>query len=265
MIRRTIVGAAVGTVLVGIFVGRDAVSYVRTSYGYLRDSVRNSVPVDFQLDRARQMLKDLAPEVQNNIHLIAKEEVETQRLQSQIAENEQRLGKDKQQMTQLNNAVLGGKQDYQFGGRQYTLQQVKDDLARRFDRYKTNEATLASQKQLLTARQKGLDAARQKLEGMLAAKRQLQVDIENIQARNQMVAAAETTSNYHFDETRLGRLKELLSDLRTRVEVNERLVNAEQYYHDEIPVDKTAPDDIAAQISQYFQSDKPQSAGLATK
>ena len=58
---------------------------------------------------------------------------------------------------------------YHYGGRSYTVQQVKVDLANRFERYKTHDATLASLRDIQTARRKSLDAARQKLEGMLDA------------------------------------------------------------------------------------------------
>ena len=44
------------------------------------------------------------------------------------------------------------------------------------------------------ARQKGLAAARENLEGMLASQRQLQVEIENLAARNATLAAAQTMS-----------------------------------------------------------------------
>ena len=115
---------------------------------------------------------------------------------------------------------------------------MRTDLANRFDRYKTGEATLASLTEIRNARQKSLAAARQKLEGMLASKRQLQVEVENLEARVQMVAAAKTTSNYQFDDSRLGRVKELVPNLRSRLEVAEKLVNAEVKFHDEIPLDK---------------------------
>ena len=73
---------------------------------------------------------------------------------------------------------------------------MKCDLANRFDRFKTSDATLASLREIQTARQKSLDAARQKLDGMLAAKRQLEVDVENLEARLKMVEVAQTASNY---------------------------------------------------------------------
>ena len=88
---------------------------------------------------------------------------------------------------------------------------MRTDLAHRFERYKTGETMLSSLKEIRNARQKSLVAARQKLEGMLASKRQLQVEVENLEARVQMIAAAKSTSNYQFDDSRLGRVKELVA------------------------------------------------------
>ncbi len=87
MIRKLfIVGG--GVILVGALVaGRDVFSYLRTSAGYVTDAVRESVPIEFQVDRARGMIQDLVPEVRKNMHVIAKEEVEVERLDEQIAES----------------------------------------------------------------------------------------------------------------------------------------------------------------------------------
>jgi peptidoglycan hydrolase CwlO-like protein len=242
-----------GAALMGlVFVGRDALSYLRTSAGYVTDAVQESVPIEFQIDRARGMVRDLVPEVRKNMHVIAKEEVEVQRLDEQIADTESRLAKEKEQLLRLKTDLASGNGKFQYGGRSYTADEVKADLANRFDRYKTGEATLASLKDIRQARQKSLTAARQKLEGMLAAKRQLQVEVENLEARLQMIAAAKTTSDYQFDDSRLGRVKELVSNLRNRLEVAERLVNAEVYYHDEIPLDKAVPANIVEQIGEHF-------------
>ncbi|MGA2031151.1 MAG: hypothetical protein ABSG68_02745 [Thermoguttaceae bacterium] len=232
--------------------GRNAVSYIRTSANCVKESVENAVPIDFQIDHARNMIKDLVPEVRKNMHIIAKEEVEVKRLEEQIAGAEANLAKEKQQILRLKTDLAAAKKVLQYAGRDYTVDEVKTDLANRFERYKTNEATLASLKEIRLARERSLGAARQKLEGMMAAKRQLQVDVENLEARTQMLAAAQTTSNYQFDDSQLGRAKELVSNLRTRLDVAEKLVNSEVYYQGEIPVDKVAPENIADQVSEYF-------------
>jgi hypothetical protein len=186
------------------------------------------------------------------MHIIAKEEIEVRRLEEQIADTESRQGKEKEQVLHLKADLATGQQAFQYAGRTYTVDAVRTDLANRFERYKTNEATLASLKDIRNTRQKSLEAARQKLEGMLASKRQLQVEVENLEARLQMIAAAKSTSNYQFDDSRLGRVKELVSTLRTRLEVAEKLVNAEVSYQGEIPLDKATPENIVEQVGEYF-------------
>lgn len=129
--------------------------------------------------------------------------------------------------------------------------------------YKTGEATLASFKQMHDARVKSLAAARQKLEGMLAQKRQLQVEVENLEARNQMVAAARTTSNYQFDDSQLGRVKELVQNLRSRLDVDAKVANAENEFQGEIPLDKATPQNIVDQVGDYFGEKKPDAKAVA--
>jgi chromosome segregation ATPase len=265
MIKKLVIAGGVLFVLGALFVGRDAISYIRTSAGYLKDTVQESVPIEFQIERARGMIKDLVPEVRKNMHVIAKEEVEVQRLKEQIDQSQARLAKEKEEVLRLKTDLAGGQSVFKYAGRSYSAEQVKVDLANRFERYKTGEATLASLQQILAARQRSLDAARQKLEGMLAAKRQLGVEVENLEARLQMIAAAQTTSNYQFDDSRLGRVKELVANLRTRLEVAERLVNAETSMHGEIPLDVPTPENIVDEVTEYFDQKQktPHAADVA--
>jgi hypothetical protein len=106
--------------------------------------------------------------------------------------------------------------------------------------------------QIHDARVKSLEAARQKLEGMLASKRQLAVQVENLQARLQMLSAAQSTSEYQFDDSRLGRTKELVASLKSRLDVAEKLVNAETSFHGEIQLDTPTPENIAQEVGEYF-------------
>jgi chromosome segregation ATPase len=257
MIKKAILVTA-GVCLVGlVFFGRDALSYFRTSAGWVKESVRGSVPMDFEIDRARRMVKELVPDIRKNMHVIAKEEVEVENLKKQIAHTVARLDKDKGELVRLKTDLGTGNNVFQYAGRSYSANQVKVDLANRFERYKTNDATLASLREIQNARERSLAAAREKLEGMLAAKRKLEVDVEHLEARMKMVEAAQTTSDCTFDDSRLSRVKELITDLRTRLDVAERLTTAEGAFHDEIPLsdDATAPANIVDEVTEYLHLD----------
>jgi chromosome segregation ATPase len=253
MLKRLVWGSAGATVLaVLLFGGREAVSYVRTSAGWVKDSVKNNVPIEFEIERARRMVKDLVPDIRKNVHVIATEEVEVDQLDKKIAGAETRMAKDRTELMKLKDDLATNKSMFRYAGRDYSVDQVKADLANRFERYKTNDATLASLKEMHQARQRSLEGARQKLEGMLAAKRQLEVDVEQLEARLKIVEAAQTTSDYAFDDTQLARVKELVTDLRTRLDVAEKLVNAEGQFRGEIPVSDPAPENIADEVAEYF-------------
>jgi hypothetical protein len=79
-----------------------------------------------------------------------------------------------------------------------------------------------------------------------------------------MVAAVQTTCDYSFDDSKLGRVKELVADLHAKLDVAARLVDAEGSFHDQIPLDKEAPEDIVTQVTEYFsQPNQPAPEELA--
>lgn len=254
MIKKLFLGVGLALGLGLLVFGRNLMSYVRTSANSVADSVRENVPVEFEIERARQLLKDIDPEVRKAMHVIAKEEVEVKQLEERIVQLEKRLAGEKEDVLRLKTDLEKGKgkKTFEYGGRKYSAEQVEADLAARFQRYKTGETTLTDWRKLLSARQKGVEAARAKLEGMLAARRQIEVDIENLEARRQMVAAAQTTAGYTVDDSQMGRIKELVSDLRTRLEVSEKLVAAEGTFHDEIPLREPSTDSVVDQVGKYF-------------
>lgn len=267
MIRKTLYVAGGLTLLTFLLFGRNALSYMRTSGAWVKETVKNSVPVDFEIDRARKMVADLVPDIRKNMHVIAKEEVEVERLNKQITESEAKLEKDRGDLVRMKNDVSSNKEVFQYAGRTYTQAQVKTDLANRFERFKTTDATLASLKEIHAAREKSLAAARQKLEGMLAAKRKLEADVENLEARLKMVEVAQTTSEVNFDDSNLGRCKDLVTDLRTRLDVAEKMVHSDSTYTGEIPLDEAAPKNIVEQVTEYLTpgSSKVAEAKIADK
>ncbi len=245
--------AGVGLALaVGILFGRSAGSYVKTAYRHMTHSVSDSVPVEFQIERAKQMVVDLEPEIRNSMHVIAKEEVALEQLNKQVDGAEAQAAKDKGDIMRLQTDLGQNKGVYRYASRTYTVGEVKDDLARRFSRFKVADDTLASMKQMRDAREKNLDAARQKLAAMINARRKLDIDIQNLEAKRKLVEVAQASSDYVFDDSQLARAKELITDIRTKLDVQAKLANADVNVQAEIPLDDSTPSDITDQVAQYF-------------
>jgi hypothetical protein len=242
---------ALGLTTVVLF-GRDAGSYIGTTFHRLTSSVKESVPVEFQIDRARGMVQDLEPEIRRSMHVIAKEEVALEQLNAQIDGSEQKADKDKSEILRLQSDLGQGKDIYRYASRTYTSEQVKQDLSRRFSRFKVTDETLANLKSMRDAREKNLDAAQQKLAAMINARRKLEVDVQNLEAKRKLVEVAEASSDYVFDDSQLARAKELINDIRTQLDVSAKLANADVNVEVEIPLDETTQSDITDQVAEYF-------------
>ncbi len=242
---------ALGLTTVVLF-GRDAASYVGTTYDRLTSSVRDSVPVEFQIDRARAMVRDLEPEIRRSMHVIAKEEVALEQLNAQINLSEQKVEKDKREILRLQADLGQGKDIYRYASRSYTTEQVKQDLARRFNRFKVSDETLANLQSMRDARERNLNAAQQKLASMINARRNLEVDVQNLEAKSKLVEVAQASSEYVFDDSQLARAKGLITEIRTQLDVAAKLANADVNVEIEIPLDGTVPADITDQVAEYF-------------
>jgi chromosome segregation ATPase len=237
--------------LLALLFGRDTCSYITTSLGSVRQAVRDQIPVEMEITRARDMVKNLDPEIQQNMHLIAREEVGLKNLKDEIAKSEKQMAKYKNEIERL-TTDLGRKDSiYTYNGVTYTSKQVENDLTRRFELFKDREGNLDKLKEIVGARQERLAAANEKLRAMRSAKEQLLVDIEHIEARNEMVKVAQTTSQLNFDDSRLARTKDLIRNIGTRIDVAEKLVTS-NHSGGHIALDEPENSDITERVTEYF-------------
>lgn len=264
MVKKTLFLGAAALLLVALCFGRGAVSYVTTAVDRVQDQVKGNVPIKFEIDRARGMIKNLEPEVERNMHLIAREEVEVAKLQRELEKNEKQLAKSKGEILRLKGDLESGNTQFVYAGRTYSQFEVKADLANRFQHHKTSEATVEQLQKILQARENGLKAAREKLESMLASKRQLAVEIENLEARLKMVEVAQTTSQFNFDDSQLARTRDLINEIGTRLEVTEKMMSQHVELNDRIPLeaDDATTENVLDAVTRHF-NDAPESASLA--
>jgi hypothetical protein len=254
ILKKAVIGVAAAALLSTLVFGRDVVSYVKTFSCSARDAIKSEVPIEFEIQRARDMVGNLIPDIRKCMHVIAEEEVNVEGLNKDIVRAENDMSKQKNEILALRRDVDQGRQTYQYASRVYTSNEVKRDLACRFERYKSAEATLASKRQILVAREKSVVAAREKLEGMLASKRDLEVQIENLDARMKTIQAAQTATSVQLDDSQLARAKKLIGELNKQLDVAQKMLDADGKFTGLIPVDTTPaiPEDLSNQIDEYF-------------
>jgi predicted nucleic acid-binding Zn-ribbon protein len=198
------------------------------------------------------MIVALDPEISQHKREIAREELDLRKLEEKITSDREDIAGLWRDIQRLREDLSRGDSTFVYAGRSYSADQVETDLGNRFDRYQTREATLQKLEQILTARRRGLEAAQEKLKAMIASKRQLEVQVENLEARLKMVEVAKAASEFHIDDSQLSRTRQLLSDIEARIEVDAEMVNADDVLVDEIKLER-ADDTVSVldRITEY--------------
>jgi len=149
-----------------------------------------------------------------------------------------------------------------FAGRQYTRQQVTEDLACRFNRLKEAEVVLAGKHRLLETRDRSLHAAMTMLDRTRSQKVQLQNQIEGLEAQYRLVKANAVGSRFEVDRSSLAKTEKLIRQIKKRLDVAERVLAHESRFVEPIPVDVIDEKDLVAQIDEHMSgADAPVERG----
>jgi chromosome segregation ATPase len=226
MVKRGVLGALAGAGVLALLFGTAAPSYVKTAFHKVRHSAHRSVPIQFDIDRARQQVADLEPELRHNIETIAQAEVDIETLDAEIASTRANLDREGKALLALREHLNTG--DLRLTkGVSYTDEEIKSDLARRLDHYKAVKQIVAQKENTLNLRKKALVAAREQNAKMRDAKRALMTKIEEIETRLRQIEASQAANEFNFDDSALARAKQTVAELNKRVEVLARVAEQE--------------------------------------
>jgi hypothetical protein len=208
--------------------GTDLFSYVSTSAGNVRESVRDSVPVEFELQRARDLIDEILPEIHASVRVIAQDEIEIASLEKDLGESQDQLKKDRRALAILRDKMNVETVSYQVGTRKVSRGQLAESVSHRFDRLKDAELVLASKERLLDTRRGSLNAAVQLLDKARNRKMQLEQKVEALVAQHRLVQASAVGSRVHVNDTKLAKADKLLTEIQKRLMVAERVLEHEQ-------------------------------------
>ncbi len=236
----------------GLLFGTDVISYISSTVKSARTAVKDSVPIEFELKRAQDLLEEIIPEMHANIRLIAQEEVEIAALKTDITKSQEAMGEEKARITKLRDSLDIQKASYSFGDKEYSRSYVKDDLSNRFERYKESEDVLAGKQKLLETRQKSLESAMTMLEQTRSRKTLLEDKIESLTSQYRLVKAASVGTNINVDNSKIAQTEKLIAQIEKRLDVAERVLAHESKFVQDIPVEVVPEEDLLTQVDEYF-------------
>jgi chromosome segregation ATPase len=258
--KKGLLGASLGAGALYLAFGTDARSYVRTAFHKVRDNVKHSTPVPFEIDRARDQIAELEPAIKDNIENLARAQVEVEHLDREIVAIRTNLGSEKKVLTALRTSLDSG--DFKLAGNvTYTADEVKAELKHRWDHYQQVGNLLKDKEETLKAKQKAVVAARQQLQQMAAAKQALSTKLAGIEARLKMIQSTKESNEFNFDDSALARAKASVADLEKRLDVMARTAEMEGKYSDAgIPVIIEPGRDVLKEMDDEFGPPAPKAA-----
>ena len=257
MIRKALLGTALTLGAGSLVFGTDLFTFAATAANQARDGLRDAVPVAFEIKAARQKLTELDPAVDAAKRVVAEQGLAVERLQAELVARAAALDTQKREMAWVRDR-LGDGGEVRYAGHSIGAGELRHDLAARLASFKTAKETLGHKEALLAARLRTLEANERKLEGMLTARAALEVEIQNLEAKHQLVEARETMAGVEIDDTALSDVKALIGRIDDELAVRERLLDSDgRTWAGTVPVseivrEQAAAADAAAEYDALF-------------
>ena len=252
LLKKGLVAVGVVAIVGTLAFGKDIVSYVQSSVRMTQATVKDSVPIEFELRRAKDLLDDILPEIHANIRMVAQEEVEIASLKKETLDSEKAFAEEKGRVEKLSDMFKDGRSSYTIGHRKFSRQQLTDELRHRFDRLRESELVLESKRRLLSTRERSLDSAMELLDRTKSQKRLLASKIEGLESKHRLIKASSVGTGVTVDNSMIAKTEKLIDNINKRLEVAERVLTHESAYVQVINIDEISEDELVEQIEEYF-------------
>lgn len=259
MIRKTIKMMLLGGAVLGgagfLFLGTDFPSYVGTVASSVREGVVGQIPVDIELKRAENLIRQIDPQIESCKLDLARAEVDLENLQSSVV----RLGKvvDAQEKELKVGARLlsddGANGHVQLAADFGARRRVSASLERTKDSYVNNVAILKTKRTLIDRQSRAVDAAKQRLEAVRTERVALEDQVQSLKTQQMQIeslAAHSKTTN--LDSSALSQAKDVIATVKKRLDVAQRMLEndiAFQTGPTEVAVDDR---DVLKEIHELF-------------
>ncbi len=212
MLKKLLIGGGSVALLGSLIFGRDVVNYAQTAWSATREAVKREVPLEFQIERARTSVKQLDPAIQHTLKVIAEQQVDLEQMNHQIHDRSADMSTAKEQLMTLKHDLESGKSTFRYASIDYTADDVRRDIRTRFERYKAAEAMLDRDQKIQKSRSVALYAHEKQLDQMLSQKKDLEAEVEQLEARLQTIRARAVRQ--HSGHRRIGAVQRQAADLR---------------------------------------------------
>ncbi|MFY9343138.1 MAG: hypothetical protein WAT39_11645 [Planctomycetota bacterium] len=257
MIRKTLKWMLLGGTVLGgagfLFLGTDFPSYVSTAFSSVREGVVGQIPVEIELKRAANLIRQIDPQIETCKLDLARAEVELDNLQSSVGHLEKVVeGQEKELKVGARLLSGDGNNHVQLAADFPARRRVSTSLERTKDSFVNNVAILKTKRTLIDRQTKAVEAAKQRLVAVRTERVALEDQVQSLKTQQMQIEALSAhSSRFDLDSTALSQAKEVIAGVRKRLDVAQRLLENEIAFEAE-PTAIADERDVVKEIHELF-------------
>lgn len=209
-------------------------SYLKTLFRLTGTTVRDNVPLDFEIERLGTLIEDAQKELRQNQQLVATMEVQIEQLREDVTKSETDVNRAKAELRKLRDYYRQVKEStsgtVQIGEKSYSRKEIENDISRRMQRLEFLERQLISRQEALAKRQEVLEKAKDAVASSRLVIDQLVQKRDELREQKRLLDMQPASANFKVDASKLQEARNLAqrieAELRTREKMREQMVNS---------------------------------------
>jgi len=185
-----------------------------TAWKKVQAGIERTVSPEMELDRIRDQIAQLTPDMHENISRVAREMVAVESLGKQVDAARASLDQQKASLMAMTDALEKG----DLTRVHMTAPEVKRQLDRQLKSYKNCERELQTKQKILEAKRQALETARQQLIEIREQKAKLEAVVADYETELATLRLEQARSKVQVDDSRLGDIKGSLEKLREKIQ-----------------------------------------------
>jgi chromosome segregation ATPase len=245
-----------GAMVVGfVMFGTHAPSYLATVASQFREGVHDQIPIEFELRRAEQLIRDIDPQLAGAKRDVAQAEVDLERVQTEVVRLEQQIDRDEKRLRRTVEGLDGEVANAAFAPT--SRRRAEQRLQHAFETHKNNVELLNGKRALIERQENAVFAARERLDAVRAERARLEELVSQLKTQKRQLdalAASRDAKELQLDDTALGRARDVLERVQNRLDVAQKMLESELWVElePETVADLEPGQDVVAEVRAYF-------------
>ena len=256
IIKWTVISTA-AVVVGGFFLfGTHMGSYISTAAGSVRAGIRGQIPVEFELKRADQLIREIDPEIQSCKRDLAQAEVDLDDLRLSVIKLEKIVASQHRKVQNGYELLAGdGRGEIRLASNSYRRKRFETELAHAFDSLNNNTAILKTKQALIERQTQAVATAKQRLDVVRAEKARLESMVSSLKVQKASLdALAAGSQRFDLDDSSLSKAKEVLANVKERLDVTQKMLEYDMFPATMGDVAEGPWRDIMAEIRDHFDT-----------